>query len=208
MISTEQLEEKVRKLSRRVDIDPPKVRVLASSRRSLAVKFGISTLTIDPYFLEALTDNEADFALALSFARRMRHRYWLVAIWILPILFFGLCAGLLVNSFQEQLTGQFWSGFAIMFSGCLIGYIMSEILSAWYCKRHRDQVFHEAMILTGNATAAESYLIRLQAESGQEKMRKRLSSRKKDELETQLKALEYACLKLGLNYRSVVHRIS
>jgi hypothetical protein len=95
----------------------------------------------------------------------IHQRWWLFPIWVVPPALFGAVGYILHESQVEEYTRNFWLGFTVVF-GCLaLGYLVSEALYSWYTKLDRQNVFHEALVLTGNARSAESYLIRLQANS-------------------------------------------
>lgn len=208
MITENGFREKVIKLSRRIDVNPPKVRIVPSDSGSMAVRCNGLTITVETHTLRELTDAEMDFALSLALCKQLHHKYWLVPIWLFPTFFTGVCGYLAVTHANEYFIEHFNSGVIGLFCGFAIGYFISEILVAWFIKSHRNRIFHDAMVFSGNAQAAESYLIRLQADQGGMKLRKKLSNKRKDELDRQLNALEDACGRLGLAYRSVTGRIS
>lgn len=208
MISEEALKARVISFARRVDIDPPDIVVRQKAFGDMSVHLSGRTLSVQSHTLAELSDAELDFALALAFSRYVKTRWALIPIWA-GSLAAGLLLGVLALIYSEDYFAlHFWSGFWTVLGCATAGYVVAEILHAWYRRVDQNAVFHDAIMLAGSPTAAESYLIRLQAERGASKLRKRLSQRRKDTLEFQLQSLEEACRRLGLNYRAVTSKLN
>jgi hypothetical protein len=208
LVTEERFREKVYALARRMDLDPPEIRIIKKDVGDMSLRIKGRTLVVQSHTLNDLTESELDFALALGFSRYIHQRWWLFPIWVVPPALFGAVGYILHESQVEEYTRNFWLGFTVVF-GCLaLGYLVSEALYSWYTKLDRQNVFHEALVLTGNARSAESYLIRLQADMGSDHLRSKLSHKRKEQLEAHLQALEAACKKLGLSYQSVSNKLS
>lgn len=204
LITEQTLIHKVARLSARLDVDPPKVRVVKGNWRDpLTVKYAGNVLRVTERALEELTESELDFGLALSFAKRIRPSFDGLAYSSAPfILFTGIgVASLLIG--RNYFIHRFYFGVFVLFSLMFAGYLIGNWVMYGYRVRHRSDIYHEALMLTGNASAAETYLIRCQTDHivGS---RRRLSSKDRENLDTHLTALRDAAGRLGIVHRRVV----
>lgn len=203
MISQSFVEEQAARYARRLDIEPPRVLFVERGGKSaLNIRLRFGKLQVPLACLEELTETEVAFATALAFARHLRIP---LVNWgyLLCSLALGAFLGwLTVAVFQEYLLDHFWAAYAILLGGSVLGYVIGMVLMAYHRVKMEDGIFHDALNLTGNPAAAESYLIR--ARAGELKSKGRtLSARERDGLSEQLRALREAAITLGLDYRPV-----
>jgi hypothetical protein len=203
VISQSFVEEQAARYARRLDIEPPRVQfVERGGKHALRIRLRFGKLQVPLACLEELTKAEVAFATALAFARHLRIAIvnwgYLLGCWAL-----GAFLGWLgVAVFQEYLLDHFWAAYAILLVGAALGYIVGMVIMSYHRIKMEDNIFHDALNLTGNPAAAESYLIR--ARAGELKSKGRtLSARERDGLSEQLRALREAAHALGLEYRPV-----
>jgi hypothetical protein len=195
--------QRVEHLARRLETSIPRVRVVSSrGREALRIRVSGWTVRVSEKALTDLTEAEIDFGLALAFCMRLRGIFlrpaYVWAPWLVTT-FIGFCIVLLG---QVSFVDRFWMGFGIMFGSMLVGYAGSILVSASLDDRVLREQISEALSLTGNASAAETYLIRC----GTDHLlaaRRSLGSSDRSNLDTQLEALRNAASRLGLSYRSV-----
>jgi hypothetical protein len=191
---------KVEAIARRLEVQPPRIRIAPSKGRdALRVRLSGWTLRTTPRALAELSEAEMDFGLAVAFMARLepdqRKPHWVISPF-LATTFIGVC----VLSFgRDSFLDQFWLGFGVLFGLMVLGYIAGMFVSLAVDERARQRVLGEALNITGNASAAETYLIRCKTDHllfG----RRRLASTDRDQLDQQLDALRAAAAKLGLSY--------
>lgn len=184
----------------RLEVQPPKVRIgQASGRDALRIRLTGWTIRTTPRALAELSLAELDFGLALAFMSRLepdqKKPHWVVAPFLgttfsgFSIVFFG----------RASFVDQFWVGFMVLFGSMVVGYVGSLFVSAGVSNRAKQRVLSEALNITGNASAAETYLIRCKTDHllfGQ----RRLASADREQLDQQLDALHVAAGRLGLSY--------
>lgn len=194
---------RVEQLARRLDVSTPRVRVTsARGREALRIRITGWTVRISEKALAELTEAEVDFGLALAVCMRLRGIFlrpaYVAAPWIIAS-FIGFCV---LYFAQISFLDRFWLGFGIMFGSMLLGYAGSILVSASLDDKILREQIGEALSLTGNASAAETYLIRC----GTDHLlaaRRKFKGTDRSQLDTQLEALRYAASRLGLSYRSV-----
>jgi len=204
VITEQTLIHKVARLSARLDTDPPKVRVVKGNWRDpLSIRYSGNLLRVTERALDELTEGELDFGLALSFAKRIRPSFDGLAYSAAPfILFTGVgIASLLIG--KAYFIHRFYFGVFILFVMMFLGYLVGNWVMYGYRIRHRSDIYHEALMLTGNASAAETYLIRCQTDHIMGP-RRRLSSKERENLDIHLSALRDAAKRLGIVHRRVV----
>lgn len=190
-------------LARRLEVSTPRIRVTSvRGRDALRIRVTGWTVRVSEKALSELTDAELDFGLALAMCTRLRGVFlrpaYVWAPWLIST-FLGLCILVLA---QVSFLERFWVGFGIMFGAMLVGYAGSILVSASLDDQVLREQIGEALSLTGNASAGETYLIRCGTDHLLS-VRSRLRSGDRSQLDTQLEALRYAASRLGLSYRSV-----
>jgi len=195
---------RVGELCRRLEVKPPRVRIApAKGTDSLRIRLQGWTVRTTPRTLAELTDAEIDFGLALAMTGRLepgQRQPHLVAAPYLALSFIGI---IILHFKQEAFLDSFWTGFGVMFGLMIVGYVAGMYISYRLNERARMRVIGEALTLTGNASAAQTYIIRCQTDhviTG----RRRLGGAERDQLELQLQALHEASRSLGLSYSPVV----
>lgn len=195
--------QRVELLARRLEVTTPRVKVNSSrGRDALRIRVTGWTVRISEKALAELTDAEIDFGLALAVCTRLRGIYLRpVYVWApwLGATFIGFCV---IYFAQVSFLERFWLGFGILFGSMLIGYAGSILVSASLDDKVLREQISEALSLTGNASAAETYLIRCGTDHLLS-VRRKLKTNDRSQLDTQLEALRYAASRLGLSYRSV-----
>lgn len=194
---------RVAQLARRLEVSHPRIRVVsARGRDALRIRVSGWTVRVSEKALSELTDAEIEFGLALAVCMRLRGIFmrpaYVWAPWLLTT-FIGFC---IVYLGQISFLDRFWLGFGILFGCMLVGYAGSILVSASLDDKVLREQIGEALSLTGNASAAETYLIRC----GTDHLlaaRSKLGSGDRSQLDTQLEALRFAASRLGLSYRSV-----
>lgn len=194
---------RVEALSVRMEVKPPRVRVSpARGKDALRIRIQGWTVRTTPRTLEELTDAEIEFGLALAMAARLepgqRQPHWVAAPFA-TLTFIGVT---ILYFWRDSFLDQFWLGYAILFGLMLVGYVAGMFVAYFVEERARVRVIGEALNLTGNASAAQAYLIRCKTDyvmSG----RRRLASSDRDQLAEQLQALARAAYGLGLSYTPV-----
>lgn len=195
--------QRVEELARRLEVSTPRVRVnSARGRDALRIRVTGWTVRISEKALNELTDAELDFGLALAICTRLRGIFmrpiYVLAPWVIAT-FIGFCV---VYFAQVSFLERFWLGFGIMFGSMLVGYAGSILVSASLDDQVLREQIGEALSLTGNASAAETYVIRCGTDHLLS-VRRKFKSNDRSQLDTQLEALRYAASRLGLSYRSV-----
>jgi len=194
--------QRVEHLARRLETSIPRVRVVsARGRDALRIRISGWTVRVPEKALTDLTDAEIEFGLALAFCMRLRGIFmrpaYVWAPWLVTS-FIGFC---IVYLAQMSFLDRFWAGFGVMFGSMLVGYVGSILVSTALDDRVLREQISEALSLTGNASAAETYLIRCGTDHLLVASR-RLGSGDRSNLDTQLQALRHAATRLGLSYRS------
>jgi hypothetical protein len=204
LITEQTLVDKVARLAHRLDTDPPQVRIVKDNWRDpLAVRYMGNVLKVTEKALEELSESELDFGLALSFAKRIRPSFEGTALALGPFL---TLTGVGVSSLilgKNYFVHHFYFGVFVMFVLLMLGYVIGASILHTYRVKHRSDVYHEALMQTGNASAAETYLIRCQTDHIVGSRRK-LSGKDRENLDTHLTALRDAARRLGIAHRQVV----
>lgn len=192
--------QRVELMSRRLEVQSPKIKIApAKGRDALRVRLSGWTLRVTTRTLSELSDAEIQFGITLAFLSRLepnQKRPLLVVAPFASLTFIGLA---IVTLARESFVERFYLGFAILFGLMVIGYVAGMFISVAVDENARSQILGEALNLTGNASAAETYLIRCKTDhllSG----RRKLASIDRDQLEDQLDALKAAARRLGLSY--------
>lgn len=204
MITEQTLIHKVARLAQRLDTDPPKVRIVKGTWRDpLTIRYSGHLLRVTERALEELTETELDFGLALSFSRRIRPSFEGLIYAVAPFLALTTIGVAVLIMGRAYFIHRFMFGAFVLFMIMFTGYVIGAAVMHGYTIRHRSDIYHEALMLTGNASAAETYLIRCQTDHivGS---RKKLSSRDRENLDIHLKALRDAALRLGIIHRQVI----
>lgn len=202
-MTEQQFVHKVEAMSRRLDVQPPRIKIApAKGRDALRVRVQGWTLRTTPRALSELSEAELEFGIALAFMMRLepdqRKPHW-VAAPFLSTTFIGVC---ILSFARDSFLDRFWFGFGILFGLMLLGYIVGMFVSLAVEEQTRERVLAEALNMTGNASAAETYLIRCKTDHllfG----RRRLASTDRDQLDQQLGALREAASRLGLSYSPI-----
>jgi len=204
LITEQTLIHKVAKIANRLDTDPPKVRVVKGNWRDpLSIRYQGNILRVTERALEELTESELDFGLALCFARRIRPSFEGMTYSTAPFLVLSAVGVATLIMGRSYFIHRFYFGVFILFTIMFAGYLIGAAVNHAYTVRHRSDVYHEALMLTGNASAAETYLIRTQTDHIMGS-RRRLSSKERENLDTHLEALRDAAKRLGIIHRQVV----
>lgn len=204
MITEQTLIHKVAKISRRLDVDPPKVRVVKGNWRDpLSVRYQGNVMRVTERALDELTESELDFGIALSFARRIRPSFEGMTYSVAPFLALSAIGVAVLIMGRSYFIHRFYFGAFVLFAIMLTGYLIGAAIMHSYTVRHRSDVYHEALMLTGNASAAETYLIRTQTDHIMGS-RRRLSSKERENLDIHLEALRDAAKRLGIIHRQVI----
>jgi hypothetical protein len=204
VISESSLNHKIAGYARRLDVEPPQLRITAGKGRDpLSVRYSGNVMRISARAMEELTESEVDFGVALSFAKRIRPSLDSALFVVAPILIFAGFGVTILMAQRDFFVENFWLGFGVLFAMTMIGYIIGAFVVNSTLDRHRGDVYHEALLLTGNASAAETYLIRCQTDHilG---YRKRMSQKERENLDRDLLALRDAAKRLGIVHRKVV----
>ena len=194
---------RVEGLCRRLEVKPARVKISpARGKDSLRIRLQGWTIRTTPRTLAELTEAEIDFGLALAIAARLepgQKQPHIVAAPYAALSFIGI---IILHFQQEVFIDHFWTGFGIMFGLMVTGYLAGMWISRRIDENARMRVIGEALNLTGNASAAQTYIIRCQTDhvvTG----RRRLAAVDRDQLELQLEALAMAASSLWLNYSKV-----
>jgi hypothetical protein len=204
VISENTLNHKIAGYARRLDVEPPQLRITAGKGRDpLSVRFTGNVLRVSARAMEELTESELDFGVALSFSRRIRPSLDSAIFAIGPLLIFAGFGVAILMAQREFFVDNFWLGFGVMFAMTMIGYVIGAYVVNTTLDRHRADIYHEALLLTGNASAAETYLIRCQTEHilG---FHRRMSQKERENLDRDLLSLRDAAKRLGIVHRKVV----
>lgn len=191
-------------MAHRLDADAPKVRIVkGNGREPLVVRYGGNLLKVTEHAMEELTESELDFGLALSFAKRIKPSFEGFGYAIGPFLALSAIGVAILIMGRGYFIHRFWFGVFVLFCIMFVGYLIGAAVMHSYAVRHRADIYHEALMLTGNASAAETYLIRSQTDHIMG-TRRRLSSRERENLDIHLRALREAAQRLGIIHRKVV----
>lgn len=194
---------RVEEMARRLEVQPPRVRVAPGrGRDGLRVRVTGWVLRATPRTLTELSDAEIEFAIAHAMIARIepgQRKPHLVAA---PFALLTLIGVMIIVFGQEHFTENFYLGYGILFCLMLVGYVAGMFVSIAVEEAARGRVIGEALNMTGNASAAETYLIRSKTDhllTG----RRRLGAPDRDQLDQQLGALKDAARRLGLSYHPV-----
>ncbi|MEQ1821273.1 MAG: hypothetical protein ABL949_02065 [Fimbriimonadaceae bacterium] len=204
MISENSLNHKIAGYARRLDVDPPQLRIVnGKGKDPLGVRFVGNVLRITSRAMEELSESELDFGIALSFAKRIRPSLDSAIFAVGPLLIFAGFGIAILLAQRDFFVDNFLLGFGVMFGMTMIGYIIGSFVVNSTLDKHRVDVYHEALLLTGNASAAETYLIRCQTEHIMG-VRRRMSQKERENLDRDLLTLRDAAKRLGIVHRKVV----
>jgi hypothetical protein len=194
---------RVQELSRRLEVKPPRIRVAPPrDREGIRISLQGWTMRTTSRTLAELTDAEIDFGMALAMSARLepgqKKPHWVIAPFTV-LTFIGL---IVIYFKQADLVENFWIGFGILFGLMVVGYVAGAFVSIYVDELAKTAVISEALNLTGNASAAQSFIIRCKTDyitSG----RRKFKSADRDQLAEQLDTLAKAARSLGLAYSPV-----
>lgn len=189
MADREFVERKASEFSRRFDSEDLRLAFQGRGLR-LTTRFGKTYVPDDA--LNELTDKEVEFGVAREIAQKISPFSVAFPFLLLPWLICGGIGLALVYANRSDLVGNYPVAFSGLFFSQLVGYLLGTQLEAKIRSRQLTQVYHDALSLTGDPLAAESYLLR---SAGDKPGVGQLSY-----LETQLAALREASDQLGLEY--------
>lgn len=189
------------RLAKRLDVPSPSVRILRNDRRRpLEVQMKRWRVRVCEEAFAELSDAELSFGLAYAMLKRLDaakgSRLIQVAAPFIVTTLAGIAGvSLGQEAFYEHRILAFAVLLASMVSGCLIGMFISTALE----ERAERELIAEALNLTGNASAAETYLIRCSTDHIMTGSR-RLGSADRERLDDLLAALNRAARQQGLDY--------
>lgn len=194
---------RVDEMARRLEVQPPKVKIAPGrGRDGLRVRVTGWVLRATPRTLTELSDAEIEFAIAHAMIARIepgQRKPHLVAAPFAALTFIGV---IILVFGQQRFLENFYLGYGILFGLMVVGYVAGMFVSIAVEEAARSRVIGEALNMTGNASAAETYLIRSKTDhllTG----RRRLGAPDRDQLNQQLDALKDAARRLGLSYYPV-----
>ncbi len=194
---------KVEAMARRLELKAPRVKVAPMrGRDALRVVISGWTIRISPRGLAELTANEIDFAIAYAFMVRLRNVGVRPVMSVIPFCALTFIGFVILHFGQKRFVDNFWLGYGILLGLMVIGYLVGVYMSLRAAEDGRADLISQALLLTGNASAAETFLIRSRTDHVLANAR-RLASADRERLADQLDALDQAARRLGLSYTSV-----
>lgn len=204
MISHQMLIEKVCQAARKFEVEPPEIKLMPSEGSDqLLIRPGRHSIILTERALEELTEGELDFGLALCFVQRFKPRLLPLVLTLAPITLFTVAGLIGIYTQRVNLEEQLFLAFAILMIVVFIGFLGSVIVNFTIKDEVRRRLFMDALLISGNASAAETYLIRCKTDDMLLSAKRRLKGDSKMELETELDTLRQAARRLGISYRSV-----